>query len=80
MPLEDKALWIRVWREIGKFSIDTTRLDVKVINQVCYIGGRVSRLRSPGAPRDLKKVVEQIREEIEGMREINDVVIDCAVD
>ena len=48
MPLEDKAMRLRVMREIAKFNIDATRIDVKVINQIVYLGGEISRMRTPG--------------------------------
>ena len=47
MPLEDKAMRLRVMREIARFNVDTTRTDVKVINQVIYLGGEISRMRTP---------------------------------
>ena len=79
MPLEDKAMRLRITREISKFNIDTTRIDVKVINNIVYIGGEVSRLRVPGAPTDVRKVLELIREDIEKMPKITDVVMDTRV-
>ena len=79
MPLEDKAMRLRITREISKFNIDTTRIDVKVINNIVYIGGEVSRLRVPGAPTDVRKVLELIREDVEKMPKITDVVMDTKV-
>jgi len=76
MPLEDKALRLRIMREIGKFNIDASRIDVKVINQVCYLGGEISRMRNPGAPTDLRKVLEQIHDDVEKMPGVTDVVDD----
>lgn len=76
MPLEDKAMRLRVTREISKFDIDTTMLDVKVINQVIYLGGSISPIRAPGMPTDLRKLLEQIREDLQKMKGITDIVID----
>jgi hypothetical protein len=80
MPLEDKTMLVRVRHEISKFSIDSTRMDIKVINQVAYLGGRVRRIRALGAPSNLKKTMEEIRECLEKLPGINDVVIDVAID
>jgi len=80
MPLEDKESRLRVMREIAKFNVDTTRLDVKLINSVVYMGGRISRIRSPGAPDNLRKVLEEMEEIIRGMPGVNDLVMEVAID
>jgi len=80
MPLEDKAARLRVMREIAKFNVDTTRLDVKLINSVVYMGGRISRIRAPGAPDNLRKVLEEMEEIIRGMPGVNDLVMEVAID
>ncbi len=80
MPLEDKQTRLRIVREIAKYDMDTSLLNVKVINGVVYMDGRISPMRSPNAPKDLKKVLEKLTETFEMMRDINDVVIDVAID
>lgn len=80
MPLEDKQTRLRIVREIAKHDIDTSLLNVKVINQVVYLDGRISPMRTPNAPKDLSKVLEKLKETFEMMRDINDVVIDVAID
>jgi len=80
MPLEDKEARLRVMREIAKWDMDTSLMNVRVINAVIYIDGRVSPMRSPNAPRDLRKVFEALEDTFRMMRDINDVVIEVAYD
>ncbi|MGC9316902.1 MAG: hypothetical protein ACP5KN_02555 [Armatimonadota bacterium] len=80
MPLEDKQSRLRVMREIAKYDMDTSLMNVKVINSVVYIDGRVSPMRSPNAPEDLRKVFEKLEETFLMMSDINDVVIDVSFD
>ena len=79
MPLEDKEARLRVMREIAKFDVDSTMLDVKVINQVVYMGGSISRVRRPGAPTDLRKVLEEMEEAIRLLPNVNDVVMEVRI-
>ncbi len=80
MPLEDKQSRLRVMREIAKYDMETTMLDVKVINQVAYLGGRVSRIRRIGAPENLRKILEEIEDTLRAMKGINDVVMEVRID
>ncbi|MFP4248645.1 MAG: hypothetical protein ACLFU7_03235 [Armatimonadota bacterium] len=80
MPLEDKQTRLRVVREIAKYDMDTSLMNVSVINGVVYIDGRVSPMNSPNAPSDLEKVFMKLEETFLGLRDINDVVIDLAYD
>lgn len=80
MPLEDKEMRLRVTREISKFDINATMLDVKVINQVIYLGGSITRIRAPGMPTDLKKVLEAIREDLQKIKGITDIVMEVKID
>ena len=80
MPLEDKESRLRIMREIAKYDMDTSLMNVRVINSVVYIDGRVSPMRSAGAPTNLKKVFEKLEETFRMMRGINDVVIELAYD
>lgn len=79
MPLEDKEARLRVMREIAKFDVDSTMLDVKVINHVVYMGGSISRVRRPGAPTDLRKVLEEMEEAIRLLPNVNDVVMEVRI-
>ncbi len=80
MPLEDKQTRLRVCREIAKYDMDTSLLNIKVINGVVYLDGRISPMRSPNAPSDLRKVLEKLEETFMMMSDINDVVMDVAID
>lgn len=80
MPLEDKEARLRVMREIAKFDVDTSMLDVKVINSVVYMGGRISRIRRLGAPENLRKVLEEMEEVIRGVHGVRDVVMEVKVE
>ncbi|MGI5819399.1 MAG: hypothetical protein ACOX9R_15025 [Armatimonadota bacterium] len=80
MPLEDKETRLRIMREIAKYDMDTSLMNCSVINGVVYIDGRVSPMRSAGAPENLRKVFEKLEETFMMMRDINDVVIDVSYD
>ena len=80
MPLEDKETRLRIMREIAKYDMDTSLMNVSVINGVVYIDGRVSPMRTPNAPEDLEKTFQKLEETFLMMRDINDVVIDLAFD
>ncbi|HCA46977.1 MAG TPA: hypothetical protein DEP45_06295 [Armatimonadetes bacterium] len=80
MPLEDKATRLRIMREIAKYDMDTSLMNCSVINGVVYIDGRVSPMRSAGAPTDLRRVFENLEDTFRGMRDIQDVVIAVAYD
>ena len=70
MPLEDKEARLRVMREIAKFDVDSSMLDVKLINGVLYMRAHyVSVARAPEnlrTARDMEEVVRGV---------INDVVM-----
>ena len=80
MPLEDKESRLRVMREIAKYDMETSFLDVKVINQVAYLGGRISRIRRIDAPENLRKILEEIEDTLRAMKGINDVVMEVRID
>ena len=80
MPLEDKETRLRIMREIAKYDMDTSLMNCRVINGVVYIDGRVSPMRSAGAPDNLRKVFEHLEDTFRMMRDINDVVIEVAYD
>ena len=78
MPLEDKATARLVQREISRHSIESSMMNVQVINQICYIGGTVSKLQGPlGRGTDLKQELARIADSIRLIRGVNDVVIDA---
>ncbi len=78
MPLEDKLLTRTVEREIGKHSIESSRLHVQVINSIAYIGGQVSKLEGAlGRNMDLRDEMKKIADAVRHIRGVNDVVVDC---
>lgn len=80
MPLEDKSVRRMVEREVAKHPIDYSLLTVAVINQIAYLGGKVSRLRGAmGRGVDIKRELQLICDAIENMRGINGVVNDVQV-
>jgi len=80
MPLDDKATRRLIEREIVKHSIDSSLLTVAVINNICYLGGRASRLRGVmGRGVDVKRELQKIIDAIELMRNVNDVVNDVQI-
>ena len=80
MPIEDKQARLTVMREIARFDMNTSLLNVKVINHVVYMDGRISRNHGPNAERDLHKVLKEIEDICKSMPDIHDVVIDVSVD
>ncbi|MFO7948249.1 MAG: hypothetical protein R6V19_15715 [Armatimonadota bacterium] len=80
MPLEDKQTRRLAEREVAKHNIDYSLMTIRVINKVCYLGGRVSRLRGAmGKGVDVEKAMENIVEALESMKGIDDVVNDARV-
>ena len=80
MPLEDKTAARLVQREISKHSIESSMLNVTVINQICYIGGTVSKLQGQlGRGIDLKQELNKLADQIRLIRGVNDVVIDARI-
>ncbi len=67
-------------REIAKYEMDTSLMNCSVINGVVYIDGRVSPLRSPNAPKNLKRIFDTLEDTFLMMKGINAVVIDLAYD
>ena len=67
-------------REIAKYDMDTSLMNCSVINGVVYLDGRVSPMRSAGAPSDLRKVFDALEDTFRGLRGITDVVVDVAFD
>ncbi len=83
MPLEDKALRHNVQREISKFaqSIDDTLMTVACINGVVYLGGRIRPLKgSAGRGVEVKKQVFLMREVLERIRGVSQVVVDAIIE
>jgi len=67
-------------REVARFDMNTTLMNVRVINMVVYMDGRLRRNHGPGAVRDLRKALSDIEDVCRTMPGITDVVIDVAID
>jgi len=81
MPLEDKQARRLAERELAKHSIDNTLITVAVINQICYIGGRVAPLRGAlGRGVDVQREMQLICEAVTGIKGITDVVMDARIE
>lgn len=72
MGIEDARLTRRIWREIYKRSVDSSRLRVRSVHGVIYIDGELRRVR--GLKLDLNKEWELIEDIIRRIREVRDVV------
>jgi len=73
MPLEDKSVRLRIMREIAKRqSIDSIRLQVSCINQVCTISGDVRAVRGQRGLDTRKELqtLEEIILRVPGVREV----------
>jgi len=73
MPLEDKSVRLRIMREIAKRqSVDTARLQVSCINQVCTITGSLRAVRGARG-LDTRKELQTLTEiilRLPGVREV----------
>lgn len=77
MPLEDKQLRRRCEREIAKFPLDTTRMNIRALNNIIYFEGRVRVLRGAAGAvgANLDKILESIREALMQLPGVRDVVM-----
>ncbi|MBM3472960.1 MAG: hypothetical protein FJX75_06825 [Armatimonadetes bacterium] len=75
MPLEDKQLRRRCEREIAKFPLDLTRTNVRALNNIIYLEGRIRIMRgSAGASgANLDKLIENIRDVLMQMSDVREV-------
>jgi osmotically-inducible protein OsmY len=74
MPLEDKALRLRIMREIAKRNVDATRLQVSVLNNIVTLTGELRPLRGRMA-RDSKQELETIREILLTVPKVREVIV-----
>ncbi len=75
MPLEDKQVRRRVEREVGKFPLDTARMNIRCLDSIAYFEGRVRLLKGSPAARgaDLDKVLNTISDVVRRVPGIRDV-------
>jgi hypothetical protein len=77
MPLEDKQLRRQCEREIAKYPLDVSRLNVRALNNICYLEGRIRIIRGAAGATgaSLDKVLESVRTAIEQIPRIREVVM-----
>ena len=76
MPLEDKQLRRRCEREIAKYPLDLTKVNVRALNNIIYLEGRIRVMRGAAgaAGANLDKLIENIRDALMQMSDVRDVV------
>jgi len=76
MPLEDKQLRRRVERELAKFPLDTTKMNVRALNNIIYLEGRIRIMRGAmGATgANLDKLIENISDVLMQLSEVREVI------
>ena len=81
MPLEDKKLRRQCEREIAKFPLDTSRMNIRALNFIIYLEGRVRLMRgTPGAMgMGLDKTMESVREALLTVPTVREVVMNQLV-
>ncbi|KPJ61938.1 hypothetical protein AMK68_05530 [candidate division KD3-62 bacterium DG_56] len=72
MSIEDMRLTRACQREVVRRYIDSNRLELKVVNGVCYLNGEIRTIR--GVDVDLESEIEMIERLIRGVPGIRDVV------
>jgi hypothetical protein len=75
MPLEDKQLRRRVEREISKFPLDITRMNVRALNEIIYLEGRIRIMRGAADARgaNLDKLLDTLQDVISQMPGVKEV-------
>jgi len=76
MPLEDKQLRRRCEREIAKYPLDLTKVNVRALNNIIYLEGRIRIMRGAAgaAGANLDKLIENIRDTLMQMSDVRDVI------
>ena len=77
MPLEDKQLRRRVEREISKFPLDTTRMNIRALNEIIYFEGRVRIMRGAAGASgaSLDKILETLQDVLMQTPGVKDVIL-----
>jgi hypothetical protein len=75
MPLEDKQLRRMCEREIAKFPVDVSKLNIRALNHIIYLEGRIRLVRGAAGATfvNLDKTVQTIQEvlmDVPGVREV----------
>lgn len=72
MSLEDMRLTRACQREVIRRYVDSNRMEIKVVNGVCYLNGEIRGVR--GINVDLESEIEMIERLIRALPGIRDVV------
>jgi hypothetical protein len=75
MPLEDRALRRTCEREIAKFSVDVSKLNIRALNHIIYLEGRIRIVRgaagSTGSSLDRTlEIMQEVLMQVPGVREV----------
>ncbi len=75
MPLEDKQLRRMCEREIAKFAVDVSKLNIRALNHIIYLEGRIRIVRGAAGTTgsSLDKTLETMQEvlmQVPGVREV----------
>jgi hypothetical protein len=76
MPLEDKQLRRRCEREIAKYPLDLTKVNVRALNSIIYLEGRIRIMRGAAgaAGANLDKLIENIHDVLMQMSDVREVI------
>ncbi len=77
MPVGDSETTRLAQREIGRRSIDSSRLDVRATHGVVYLRGTIERLR--GHDTDLRHELEVIHRVLRTKPGIREVIIEVEI-
>lgn len=72
MSIEDMRLTRACQREVIRRYVDSNRMEIKVVNGVCYLNGEIGGVR--GINVDLESEIEMIERLLRSLPGIKDVV------
>jgi hypothetical protein len=77
MPLEDKKLRRTCEREIAKFALDTSKLNIRALNHIIYLEGRIRVLRGAAGTTgmSLDRTLESVQEVLLAVPTVREVVM-----
>lgn len=77
MPLEDKQLRRRCERELAKFPFDMTRVNVRALNNIIYLEGRIRIMRGAAGARgaNLARELDAAQEVLMAVPDVREVVM-----
>jgi hypothetical protein len=77
MPLEDRHLRRQCEREIAKFPLDMTRMNIRALNNIIYLEGRIRIMRGAAGARgaNLDKELGAVQEVLMQVPQVREVVM-----